>query len=134
VKQLAFVLGLSALILGASDATAEQPPQQIPTRPYESLHTPPEAVTSAAGGPAVVLTDKVKSTVVIQTIRGGPCGGGTPYDSGMSNFVRSESRDSQPASESGSGGIGLWLPIGSGVAAVAGISLIGFWLLRRSRV
>jgi hypothetical protein len=50
----------------------------------------------------------------------------------MSSFARSESRDGQPAS--GSDGIGLWLPIGSGVAAVAGIGLIGFWLLRRSRV
>jgi hypothetical protein len=131
VRPLALTLGLFALLTAAQNNPAAQPPIEVPERPYANLHAPPEAVSGVAGGPGIVLTDAVKSTVVMKRFPGGPCGGGTPYDSGMTNPLRSESQG-QPASESG--GIGLWLPVGSAVAGVAGLSLIGFWLLRRSRV
>jgi hypothetical protein len=95
-------------------------------RPYAYLNVPPEATTAAVGGLGVVLTDQVKSTVVMQYTEGGPCG--PNYDSSsMTNSVRSGS-GSEP------GGAGLWLPIGVGVTAVAGLGVMGFWLLRRSRV
>jgi hypothetical protein len=133
VKLLAFALGLFAVLACAQNGPASLPPQKVLAQP--TIYIPPEAAVSAAGGPAVVLAEKAKP-VEYEMIPGGPCGGGVPYDSGMTNPVRSEPRGTQPASTSGSepGGIGLWLPIGSGVAAVAGIGLIGFWLLRRSRM
>jgi hypothetical protein len=118
---LAFV----ALSLGALIAPAAQAPRRIEMRPYEYLNVPAEATTAAVGGLGVVLTNQVKSTVVVQYTGGGPCG--PNYDSGMTGSGRS-------GSGSESGGTDLWLPIGVGVTAVAGLGVMGFWLLRRSRV
>jgi hypothetical protein len=124
VNRPLFSLAFVAVLLGASLASASSDGQQIPTRPYASLYTPPEAVSAAVGGPGMVLADAAKATVVYEYTGGGPCG--PNYDSsGMRDPVSSGSE---------SGGIGIWLPVGIASAAVAGLGLVGFWLLRRSRV
>jgi hypothetical protein len=119
-RRSAVIAGIGLLIT-ATIASASQAPQRIETRPYEHLVIPIEATTAAVGGPAVILTDKVKSTVVVEFTGGAPCGPLGP------DFARADSQGE-------SGGMGIWLPVGIGTAAVAGIALVGYLLLRQSRV
>jgi hypothetical protein len=125
MKRLAFTLAAIGLLSGASVAPASVAPQRIEHRPYAHLNTPPEATTAATGGPGVVLAEQVKSTVRVEFTGGAPCGPMPGYDD-------------NPFGTGGPGGpanpVGVWVAAGVGVVAVAGIAVVGFVLLRRSKV
>jgi hypothetical protein len=117
------VLAFGALLVGATSASASIIGR--PIRPLEMVATPPEAVTSAAGGPAVAVVAVVKSKVVGYE-DGGPCGG-------LSGGYSSGSDPTQPASQRSSeenSTRDLMLTIAPPVAGVV-IVLAGVWAWRR---
>jgi hypothetical protein len=117
-------LALLGVLVGASLAAASIAPRQTEFRPYAGLNTPADATTAAAGGLGVAATDEVKARTRMLYEGGGPCGSPRPSD------------DYPPRSAAGGGAdeTNIWLPVGLGVTAVASIALVGFVLLRRSRV
>ena len=86
--------------------------------------TPPEAVSSAAGGPAVAVVDVMKSKVVAFE-GGGPCG--SPY-SGSSDSNPPDSPSQRRADETSTRDYALMI-----APPVAGVAIVvaGVWLWRR---
>ena len=101
------------VLVAAGDVSAA-----TPIRALENVHAPPEAVTAAASGPAVVLVNRLRGKVTDSDPSG--CGSGRNYESEPSSGRR---ETTEPV---------LW--IAGGAAGIGVLVLIGFWLLRRTQV